>query len=68
MLSNGIITKVLLPTTLLNTRESIPEQIFLNDVRKYLEKYTNYRLIDVVDSFAVCERLEVQKKGGRKRK
>lgn len=51
-------SKVLLPNWLLEIEQVLPEHIFLTQVRKYLTRYPDYKLLKVEDGLAVCERLK----------
>lgn len=49
-------TKVLLPPKILEQKEIVTEQEFINMVLGYLERYRNYRFIEVQGHFAICTR------------
>lgn len=51
-------SSVVLPNWLLEKEQLLPEHLFLDQVRKYLTRYPDYKLLKVKDGFAVCERLK----------
>lgn len=68
MIFEKFCSKVLLPQSILIKREVLNDYEFCNLVRVYLRKYPDYSLVKVQDSFAICESIKIQKKGGRKKK
>lgn len=56
MLNNQ--SNVVLPNWLLEKEITLSKQDFLFQVIKYLKKYDGYRLIEISNGLAVCERAE----------
>lgn len=51
-------SKVLLPLWLLDKENRVSDEIFLEEVRKYLFRYPGYKLVLVKNGFAECIRME----------
>ncbi|KAA0547550.1 hypothetical protein FZW96_11930 [Bacillus sp. BGMRC 2118] len=56
---NNVPFKVLLPMKIWNLKESDPER-FPKGVLWYMKRYPHYKVLKVVDGFAICEKKDTK--------